>query len=139
MKKLILNILATTAAVEILLVITGAFIQGGISNGFIQAVIFIQLLAVNTVIHLGMLLTRKFENRYAILEYLLDMGYILIVLLVFGSVFQWYPESPWLLAVIAVAVYAFGIFTNMVRVRKDINDINKLLMKRKENNIEDEH
>jgi len=137
MKKIIVNIMATTTAVTLVLIIVGIITFGAEAiHGFIGARDFLQILLANTVIHVGLIFTRKFESRYAVLEYLLDVSYIIIVILVFGLIFEWYPDSPWLLAVVAVAVYILGLSTGIVRVKKEINDINELLQKRKEKNAE---
>ena len=137
MKKIIVNILATTCLTVLSIMIIGLFSYGGFAgltdgNIFIPSLTFIQVFGANIVIHCGLFFTRKFESKYAVLEYLLDLSFIIIVLFIFGLIFKWYPESPWILAIMAVVIYILGLFTDIVRVRKDINDINQLLKKRKE-------
>ena len=141
MKKIIVNILATTCLTVLSIMTIGLFSYGGFSGlidgtVFLPSLTFIQVFAVNIIIHCGLFFTRKFESRYAVLEYLLDLSFIIIVLFIFGLIFKWYPDSPWILAIIAVAVYVLGLFTDIVRVSKDISDINALLKKRKEKTAE---
>jgi len=98
----------------------------------IPSAVFFQVLLANTIIYSGLFFTRKFESRYAILEYLLDISLVIVVVLVFGTIFEWYKDFPWLLAIMAIMIYIFGLLTGLVRARKDIKDINELLKKRKE-------
>jgi len=137
MKKTIINILATTCAVILLIVVVGIISNGGISFLFnedanIHNSVFFQILGANILIHFGLFFTRKFESKYAVLEFSLDISFIIIVLLVLGLLFKWYIDKLWVLAIMAIVLYIFGLLTDMVRIRKDIDDINKLLKKRKE-------
>jgi hypothetical protein len=133
MKKTIVNTMATTGAALVALAVF-AVIIGGKS---IYAHTIFEILGANIVIHLGLLLTRKFESSYAILAYFLDISYIITVLVVFGIIFDWYSSVPvWVLVVIGVAIYIFGLFTRMVRLWNDIKKMDELLQKRKEKNTD---
>jgi len=141
MKKIIINILATTCLVMLIIIIIGMFTYDRVfdlhSEDFaIPAAVFFQVLLTNIIIYSGFIFTRKFESRYAILEYLLDISLVIGVVLVFGTIFEWYKDFPWLLAFMAVIIYLFGLLTGLVRARKDIKDINELLQKRKEKNTD---
>jgi hypothetical protein len=138
-KKIIVNILASTCIVLLLLVavaiiIDGVSVRDLIKEGSIRVDVFLQIFAGNTVVCLGLFFTRKFESRYAVFEYLLDITYVVIIILVFGAVFGWFSTRPWILAVIAVTVYIFALLTNIVRTKKEAEEINELLQKRKEKN-----
>jgi len=90
-----------------------------------------QSLGANIVIHLGFLFTRKFESEYVLLEALLDIGYTLTVLIIFGAIFGWFATTPiYILAIMAVLIYLIILTLNMVRMRESANTINKLLKKR---------
>jgi hypothetical protein len=92
-----------------------------------------QIFGANIVINFGLLLTNKFECRYAIVEYLLDISYIIVVLVVSGAIFDWYSAIPvWVLVIMAVVIYALTIIISMNKLRNDTKEINKLLQKRKE-------
>jgi len=94
-----------------------------------------QILGANIVIHLGLLLTRKFESQYLFLESLLDVVFITIVLVFFGWIFDWFHtlllRGLGILALMAVVIYVVATFLRMGRVREEINEINKLLEERK--------
>jgi len=96
----------------------------------------LQILGANVVIHLGLFLIRKFESRYIFLEVLLEIAYIMVVLVVFHLVFDWFYRwlSPLaeigILVSMAVIIYMVTMFLRMGRIREDVNEINKLLEKR---------
>lgn len=91
-----------------------------------------QSFIVNIVIHIGLLFTHKFESSYAILEFMLDIGYMEAVVIISGAVFNWYCSTPiWALAIMTILIYIVGIFLNMVQMRQEIEEINALLRKRK--------
>jgi len=95
-----------------------------------------QILGANIVIHLGLLLTRKFESQYLFLESLIDVVFITTVLVIFGWIFNWFYHwsSPHtqigILTLMAVVIYVISTFLKMGRIREEINEINKLLEER---------
>jgi hypothetical protein len=128
-KRVISNIMFTTGAA---LVILAAF-STIFGKEFYYAPVVLQIFAANIVINLGLSLLWKLEIRYLILQYLLDISYIIAVLVVFGAIFGWYSAVPvWLLVVMAVVIYTFAVIITINKSRKDTNEINKLLQKRKE-------
>jgi hypothetical protein len=128
MKRTIENIMTTTGAVLILL----AFFAEIFGAKFIYTRTFFEILGANTLIHLGLLLTQKYESRYVILEFLLDITYTIAVLIVFGLIFNWYANMPvWVLLVMAVVIYIFGFLINTMRTREDAKEMDDLLQKRK--------
>ena len=154
-KKTLINIMVTTSAVIMFLPVVGvaviavaerkgiliiltAFINGDIS-GKISAGTIYEIFIVNSIIHFGFLLTRKFESSYVALEYLLDVGYTISVLVVFGLIFNWNSTIPLLfLAIMGVIVYSFNVLLGIIRFNKNAKELNELLQKRKErhsNNI----
>jgi hypothetical protein len=93
-----------------------------------------QIFAANIVIVLGLFLRGKFEIRYIIMEYLVDISYIIAVLVVFGLLFNWYSAIPvWLLVVMAVVIYIFVMIISVTKIKKDAKELNKLLQKHQEN------
>lgn len=124
MKKTITNILSTTSMSIILLAIIGIFSGAH----FLPVNGFFQILAANTVIHVGYLLTQKFESEYAVLEATVDIVYTIIVLIFFGILFDWLPI--WILIIMAVVIYVVGLLLDLFRMHDDINTINRLLQKR---------
>jgi len=131
-EKSILYIFFTTGAAITLL---AAYCMITVTEISYNYVIF-QILGANTLIVLGLNLTHKFESTYAVLEYLLDTGYTIVILVVFGLIFDWYSAVPlWYLIFMGVVIYLTGVLINAVRNHNDLNEINKLLKKRKENDM----
>jgi len=132
MKKTIINIMFSSNAVLVFLAIYALIIK----VEFIYISTIFEVLGVNIIIHLGLFFTGKFESRYVIFEYLLDIGYILSVLGIFGLFFKWYSSVLiWVIFIIAVLIYLFSIFLNVARTRKTAKRINELLQKRKNKTI----
>ncbi len=127
MKKTVANIMATTGITLVVLALIG-FLYGA-RFLFISSVF--QSLGANMVIHLGFIITRRFESKYAIVEALLDITYTIVVLIISGAVFNWYTSTPiWILVIMAVFIYFFGCMIETVHMREDVKRINKLLQKR---------
>jgi len=94
----------------------------------------LETLAANTIIVIGIFLRRKFEIRSIILEYLADISYIIAVLIVFGLIFNWYSQIPvWFLVVMAVVIYTFVMIFAVTKIKKDAEELNKLLQKHQKN------
>jgi hypothetical protein len=92
-----------------------------------------QILAANTLIILGLFIRMKFEIRSIILEYLIDISYIIGVLIVFGLIFNWYSAIPiGLLVVMAVVIYIFATIITVTMMKNDAKELNKLLQKHQE-------
>jgi len=129
LKKFILYIFASTGAVLFLLTIFIMFKE----NKFISANTILQIIGVNTVIAVGLRLSQKIESRYAIFEFLLDIGFMSAIIIVSGMLFKWYYHVPvWVPLVIVLMVYILFYLLDIIRVRRDIKEINKLLQKLKE-------
>ena len=128
-KKTITNTMFTTGASLVILAAFSMLFGKEIS----YAPVVLQIFAANIVINLGLFFLWKFEIRYQLLQYLLDVGYIILVLVVFGAVFDWYSTVPvWFLVVAAAVIYAFAAIISASKFRKDTEEINELLQKRKE-------
>jgi len=130
-KKLITNIVATTGLAVILLSIIVRLLLPGYDLFFSYAVF--QVFIANIVIHLGLLLTRKFESKYMAIEVILDTAYITMVLIACGLIFDWFGITPIFVLVVMAVIMNFAAFLlNVTRIRDDVNNINKLLQKRNE-------
>lgn len=131
MKKIIINIMATTGITLVVLALIGTLY--GAKYLFISSVF--QSLGANVVINLGLILTDKFESKNPILEALLDISYTIVVLIIFGAVFNWYSSTPiWILIIMAVFIYLSGCLISIFRMREDVKTINELLNKRRKQN-----
>ncbi len=128
MKKISVNILCSTAVTLLILAILGAI--SGAQFLLINSVF--QSFIVNIVIHIGLLFTHRFESSYAILEFVLDIGYMEVVVIIFGAIFNWYGSTPiWVLAIMTTIIYTVGVFLNMFQMRQEVEEINELLQKQK--------
>ena len=128
-KKLILYIFASTGAVLFLLAVYILF-KG---DKYIDASTILEITGANIVITTGLFFTHKIEFRYAIFEFLLDIGFMVAVILLSGILFNWYSRILlWIPLVIVIMVYILFYLLDIIRVSRDIKEINKLLQKLKE-------
>ena len=129
MKKAIINVLAT---IGISLILLTAIVRVQGFDLYFTRVVLITVSA-NVVIHLGLLLTRKFESQYLALGLFVDMAYTTAVLVVHGLIFDMFEVTPiWVLAVMAVLIHLLALSLDIARVRKETSAINKLLKERDE-------
>ena len=129
LKRIILYVFASTGIVLFLL---AAFIMFK-DNKTMDAGTVLEIIGANIVITIGLFLTHKIELRFAIFEYLLDIIYMMTIIVVSGILFKWYSQiSVWVPPAIVVVTYIIFNLLDIVRVRKDIKDINKLLKKLEE-------
>jgi hypothetical protein len=128
-KRIITYIFASTGAVLFLLTIFVMFKD----NKYINASTILEIIGANIVISTGLSFTHKIEFRYAIFEFLLDIGFMVAVIVLSGIIFDWYSLIPvWVPLVIVLMVYILFYLLDIIRVRRDIKEINKLLQKLKE-------
>jgi len=128
-KRIITYIFASTGAVLFLLTVFVMFKE----NKYINANTILEIIAANTVISTGLFFTHKIEFRYAIFEFLLDIGFMITVIVLSGIIFDWYSLIPvWVPLVIVLMVYILFYLLDIIRVRRDIKEINKMLQKLKE-------
>lgn len=128
MKKFIQALLVNFA----LVVLCAHVFPSIINNDWPHSKLILELLFVTVVIRLLLLLTNKFSSHYPILEYLLELGMILAVVLGFGLLFRWYDLAHlWMLVAIVVAVYAAVYAVGVGKIRRDVAFINKQIKLRK--------
>ena len=128
-KRIITYIFASTGAVLFLLTVFVMFKE----NKYINANTILEIIAANTVISTGLFFTHKIEFRYAIFEFLLDIGFMVAVIVLSGIIFDWYSLiAVWVPLVIVLMVYILFYLLDIIRVRRDIKEINKMLQKLKE-------
>lgn len=90
-----------------------------------------ELLGVLLVIRLLVLLTARFELRWPILEYLLELGVVLAVVLPAGWLLKWYDMRffGFMIAIIA-SVYLVLYIIGAGKARKDAEFINAQIQMR---------
>jgi len=129
LKRVILYVFASTGAVLFLLTVFVMFKE----NKYINANTILEIIGANTVISTGLFFTHKIEFRYAIFEFLLDIGFMMTVIVLSGILFHWYSViQVWIPLVIVLIVYILFYLLDIVRVHKDVKEINKLLQKLKD-------
>ena len=128
MKGIVVGVMYTTGGVLILVAcffLTVDTKTMEISNVF-------QVLVANTIICCGLFLINKVLIRNIIMEYLVDVVFIIAVLIIFGIIFDWYSFLPiWLVIGIAIVVYVIAVITSMTKILKETREINELLEKRR--------
>jgi len=131
MKNTITRILFTTCMAIILLAVYFLII----GEKQIPIITIFQIFTANIIINIGLYFRSKIEISKFLLEFFIDVSYIIIVLLIFGYIFDWYSYVPvWYLAMMASVIYIIAVITTVVKIKNDTKEINDLLQKRKEKN-----
>jgi len=126
-KSIITNIMFVTGAALVILAVFSLLLN--VEIHFVPTVF--EIFAANILIILGLFLRWKLEIRNIILEYLIDISYTITVLVVFGLIFDWYSAIPvWLLVAMAVVIYLFAMIITITKIKKDAEELNKLLQRR---------
>lgn len=127
MKKFIVNIFATTGISLLLLSITALFFHAQCI--YLQTVF--QVLGTNIMVHFGLFFLNKLEVKYAVFEIFLNITLILVMLLLFGSVFHWFTSTPlWVLMIMGFVIYIVSIILNLLCMQQEAQEINALIKKR---------
>lgn len=128
MKTIVKNTLAATGITIVTLAMIGTLF--GARFLFISSVF--QSLGVNLLIQLGLPVVRKYESHYFIVEASLDIGFILLVLIPAGFMFNWYGNGTplWMVVLMGIGIYVVGCMINIMRIHDDINFINQKLKSR---------
>ena len=131
MRKFIQGMLVNFALVVLCVHVTPNIIL----NNWAHSKFVLELLLATVVIRLLLLITNQFSSRYPIIEYLLEFGMVLAVVLGFGWLFGWYNlDYLWAMLVIVIAVYAAVYAVGMGKIRRDITFINEQIILRKKEN-----
>lgn len=122
------NFLATTAITIILITMVGI----ATGDDSVKIASILPSIGANAVIHLGLLAIRHISLRHLLLEVLIEFGFVEAVLLFTGQISGWFTTtSPWLTVVITAAVFAAACLIGIVRLRRDIEEINRDLAVRR--------
>lgn len=129
MKKFAINVLTTTGLSLVLLSVIALCFQAECI--FVQTVF--QILGANIVFHSGFLLISKLEMKWPFAELFLNIAMIIILLLVFGSLFNWFSSTPvWILILMGLVIYIISAVLQLFSMRQDAQEINTLIRERKE-------
>jgi hypothetical protein len=128
-KKIISLVMFVTGSALLFLAVFSAMFDVNIP--FVPVVF--EIFAGNIVIILGLYFRWKIELPYIILEHLIDIIYICAVLILFGYMFNWFSGVPvWLLVAMAAAIYFLAMLIIGIQFRKNTDEMNELLKKRKQ-------
>lgn len=130
MRKIMLNIMATTGITLVVLAMV-AVCYGGtlicISTVF-------QALLLNIVIYVGVYLLDCFEYRYSLLDTGIKLIYTIAAVLFSGLLFDWYVNLPLAtLIVMTVGIFGVCLCLDMLSIRDEVKTINRLLTEKNNN------
>ncbi len=132
MKKMIVNILATTGISLLLLSVVALSFHA--SCIYLEAVF--QAFGVNIITHFGIMCIKKIELRNIFTEMVLETAFIVCEILVFGRLFHWYTSLSFLLLVcMGVVIYIISLFLNLLQMKQEAKEINLLIRSR--NKVQD--
>lgn len=127
MRKFLVNIFATTGISFLLLSMIALFFRAKCI--YLETVF--QILGANIVVHLGLVVLRKLELKYAVIEAFLHIALVLFVLVVFGSIFHWFTSTPiGVLVTMGFVIYIVSAILNLFGMKRDAQEINALIKKR---------
>ena len=127
MNKLIVNTLATTG-LSVVILATIVLIRG--SEVFISRAV-LSTFAANVLIHLGLQLTKLIDGKYYLIQAVLNITFTSVVLIVFGSIFDWFHATPpWVLVAMAILIHTVALLLDITYIKNEVNTINKLLAMR---------
>lgn len=132
MRKLMMNIMATTGVSLVALAIIATCYQAR----FLCIESVFQSFLANILIHIGIKWMNRIDFQYPIAETILSISYMIIVVLVCGKIFHWYSSTPiGVLIPLAVFVYLAGCWLSVIQIKREVEDINVLLKKQKERRV----
>lgn len=124
MKKGFINIFATTGISLILLSVVATFYNAE----FLCIKTVFQVFLVNVVAHLILLFMSKIEIKYLAIEIAIEIVLIVALSLLFGAIFNWYTSTPiFALVPMSITIYVISIVLNILRMKQEADEINKLI------------
>ncbi|MGT2750963.1 hypothetical protein ACVRXF_08720 [Streptococcus orisasini] len=126
MRKIVTNTLATTAISLILLALFALYFRAE----WILLITIFQVFLVNILIHLALLLRKKWEVQWEMARGLLDL--VLIEGIIFGSSFPFHWNAKlWVLLVIGLIIYLLSYLLDLFYLGQEAQEINSLIRKRR--------
>lgn len=128
MKKVVINIMASTGIILLVLSVVAAMYGG--KAICINTIFEVTLLSI--LIHSGFMVTHRFDIQSPVFEIMTDISYTLVITLILGAVFDWYESTPvWVLIIMVFVVYLAGCLIDLYRTKEEVRIINELLQNRK--------
>lgn len=124
MKKMMLNIMATTGISLVTLALVALIYDGSL----ICIDTIFQVLGLNVAVYMGLSLMEHIEYRYTILETGLKLSYIIILVLISGFVWDWYSNLPGgVLIIMTIGIFVVCVCLDMIRLLSEVKEINRLI------------
>ena len=124
MKKMILNIMATTGISLVALSLVATLYDGSL----ICIDTIFQVLGLNVIIYIGLYFMEFIEYRYAILETGLKLIYIIMLVLISGWLFGWYNNlSGTVLVLMTIAIFVICVCLDAVNLLSEVKSINVII------------
>ena len=124
MKKVILNIMATTGISLVALALVATLYDGSL----ICIDTIFQVLGLNVVIYIGLYFMDFIEYRYAILETGLKLIYIILLVLISGFLWGWYSNLPGVVLVLmTIAIFIVCTCLDAISLISEVKSINILI------------
>lgn len=123
------NVLATTAITLIIVTLVGV----ATGDDSIKTAVILPCVAANALIHLGIYGIRRLACEYLLAELLMELGFVIGIMLLTGSLAGWFARtSPWATVGITVAVFFVACLVDIVRLNKEVEQINRDIEDRRE-------
>lgn len=124
MKKMILNIMATTGISLVALALIATLYDGTL----ICIDTVFQMLGLNIVIYIGLYFMDYIEYRYALVETGLKLIYIILLVLISGFVWDWYNNlSGAVLILMTIGIFAVCVCLDTISLLSEVKTINGLI------------
>lgn len=124
MKKVLLNIMATTGISLVALSLVATLYDGTL----ICIDTIFQVLGLNVVIYIGLYFMEFIEYRYAILETCLKLIYIIVLVLVSGLIWGWYNSlPPVVLVLMTIGIFIVCVCLDAISLLSEVKAINVLI------------
>lgn len=124
MKKILLNIMATTGISLVVLSLVAILYDGSL----ICIDTIFQVLGLNVVIYIGLYFMGFIEYRLAILETGLKLTYIIALVLISGLILGWYNNLPIVVLVLmTIGIFIVSVCLDAISLITEVKSINVLI------------
>lgn len=124
MKKILLNIMATTGISLVVLSLVAILYDGSL----ICIDTIFQVLGLNVVIYIGLYFMGVIEYRLAILETGLKLTYIIALVLISGLILGWYNNLPIVVLVLmTIGIFIVSVCLDAISLITEVKSINVLI------------
>ncbi len=124
MKRILLNILATTGLALVVLALVATLYDGTL----ICIDTVFQVLVLNVIVYVGLYFGERMEYPYAILETGLKLLYIIVLVLTGGYIWGWYDNLPAaVLILMTVGIFSVCVCLDAINLIGEVKSINGLI------------